>query len=53
MEEEVQVTKVARPVEEVEVSKVLVADTETVSDTVRREEIDIEGEGDLSARRGA
>jgi uncharacterized protein (TIGR02271 family) len=52
MEEEVQVSKVARPVEEIEVSKERVTDTQTVSDTVRREEIDVPGEGQLDERSG-
>jgi len=42
MEEEIEVTKVVRPVEEVEVSKRVVQDTRSVSDTVRREELRVD-----------
>jgi uncharacterized protein (TIGR02271 family) len=42
MEEQVQVSKTVRPVEEVEVSKRVIEDTETVSDTVRREEVRVD-----------
>jgi uncharacterized protein (TIGR02271 family) len=41
MEEQVQVQKVARPVEEVEISKVTTQDTRQVDDTIRREEFDV------------
>jgi uncharacterized protein (TIGR02271 family) len=41
MEEQVQVQKVARPVEEIEISKVQTQDTRQVDDTVRREEFDV------------
>jgi len=44
MEEKVEVNKVVRPVEEVELSKRTIEDTETVSDTVRHEEIRVEGD---------
>lgn len=47
MEEQVEVTKTVRPVEEVEVSRQVVEGTETVSDTVRREELRVEGDTDL------
>lgn len=46
MEEQLQVTKVARPVEEVVVSRTETQDTEQVSDTVRKERFDIEGDAD-------
>jgi uncharacterized protein (TIGR02271 family) len=52
MEEEVQVQKVARPVEEIEISKEIVTETESVSDTVRRERIEVGGEGDLTEPTG-
>ena len=41
MEEQVQIQKVARPVEEIEISKVQTQDTQQVDDTVRREEFDV------------
>jgi len=41
-EEQIEVTKVVRPVEEVEVSKRVVQDTRSVSDTVRREELRVD-----------
>jgi len=41
MEEQVVVQKVARPVEEIEISKVTTQDTRQVDDTVRREEFDV------------
>lgn len=47
MEEQVEVTKVVRPVEEVEVSKRVVEDTRTVSDTVRREEVRVDGDAQV------
>jgi len=50
MEEEVQVSKVARPVEEIEISKVQTQDTETVSDTVRKERVDIDDSSDATRR---
>jgi uncharacterized protein (TIGR02271 family) len=46
--EQVEVHKDARVVEEVEIEKTARTGTERVSDTVRREEIDIEREGDAS-----
>lgn len=42
MEEEVEVRKVARPVEEIEVTKTETQDTRRVEDTVRREEFDVD-----------
>ncbi|MDQ3554080.1 MAG: YsnF/AvaK domain-containing protein, partial [Chloroflexota bacterium] len=42
MEEQVEVRKVPRAVEEVEISKVQTQDTEVVSDTVRKEQVDID-----------
>jgi uncharacterized protein (TIGR02271 family) len=50
MEEEVEVHKVARPVEEVEITKTTREDTRHVDDTVRREEFDIDDES--TSRRG-
>jgi len=47
MEEQVQIDKVVRPVEEVEVSKRVVQDTQTVSDTVRHEEIRVDDDGQV------
>jgi uncharacterized protein (TIGR02271 family) len=41
MEEDVEVRKVARPVEEVEITKNQTQDTRRVEDTVRREELDV------------
>jgi len=41
MEEDVEVRKVARVVEEIDISKVQTQGTETVSDTVRKERVDI------------
>lgn len=49
MEEDVEVRKVPRVVEEIEISKVATEDTERVEDTVRREEVDIQESG--TARR--
>jgi len=46
MEEQVEVSKVVRPVEEVEVSKKVIADTRTVSDTVRHEEIRVDDDAE-------
>jgi len=42
MEEQVEVRKVPRAVEEIEISKVQTQDTEVVSDTVRKEQVDID-----------
>lgn len=49
--EEIEVSKEARVVEEIEVDKVAEQRTEHVSDTVRREEVNVDGEqvGDASA----
>jgi uncharacterized protein (TIGR02271 family) len=48
MEEDVEVRKVARPVEEIEITKSQTQDTRRVEDTVRREEIDVD---DQTSRR--
>jgi uncharacterized protein (TIGR02271 family) len=50
MEEEVEVTKRPRVREQVEVEKVTRQDTEHVTDTVRREELDVSGTGTIDAR---
>jgi uncharacterized protein (TIGR02271 family) len=42
MEEDVEIRKVARPVEEVEITKSAKQDTKRVEETVRREEIDVD-----------
>jgi uncharacterized protein (TIGR02271 family) len=44
-EETVEVSKSSRPVEEVNISKVGVQDTQTVEDTVRREELNVDDAG--------
>ena len=49
-EEQVQVTKQPRVVEELEIDKVATQDTQRVSDTVRKEEVRIEDQGQV--RRG-
>lgn len=46
-EEEVEVTKGVRVAEELEIEKRAVEETETVTDTVRKERIEIEEEGDV------
>jgi len=46
-EEQVQVTKTPRVVEELEIEKVRTQDTQQVSDTVRREEFDIDQQGQV------
>ena len=51
MEEQVEVSKVARAVEEIEVSKVQTQDTETVSDTVRKERVDIDDSSNITTDR--
>jgi uncharacterized protein (TIGR02271 family) len=51
MEEQVEVSKVARAVEEIEVSKVQTQDTETVSDTVRKEHVDIDDSSNTTTER--
>ena len=50
MEEEVQVTKRPRVVEEVEVEKVARQDTEQATGTVRKERVDVSGEGAVHRR---
>lgn len=42
MEEDVEIRKVARPVEEIEITKSATEDTRTVDTTVRREEFDVD-----------
>ncbi len=51
--EEVDVRKDARVVEEVEISKRPVTETRRVSDTVRREEVDVDTSGDVLTGAGA
>jgi uncharacterized protein (TIGR02271 family) len=51
MEEQVEVRKVPHAVEEIEISKVQTQDTETVSDTVRKERVDIDDGSDTTRRR--
>jgi uncharacterized protein (TIGR02271 family) len=46
-EEEVEVTKRPRVVEEIEVSKRPTTETQRVSDTVRREHVDVQEQGDV------
>jgi uncharacterized protein (TIGR02271 family) len=53
MAEKVHVTKEPRVVEELEISKTTRTGTEHVSDTVRREEFDIENQGDAKVREEA
>ena len=48
MEETVTVSKDAHVVEEIEITKERVTEQQTVSDTVRREEVDIDNTGDLT-----
>ena len=50
MEEEVEVRKVARPVEEIEISKTAAEDTRRVDETVRREEFDVDDQTRRSDR---
>jgi len=50
MEEQVEIRKVPRAVEEIEISKVATQDTERVEDTVRREEVDIQEVGTRDSR---
>jgi len=52
VEERVEVRKVPQVVEEIEISKRQVQDTQRVSDTVRREEVHVEEEGNASGSRG-
>jgi uncharacterized protein (TIGR02271 family) len=49
MAEEVEVRKVARPVEEIEIEKVQVQDTERVQETVRKETFDVDGDDAASS----
>jgi uncharacterized protein (TIGR02271 family) len=51
-EEQVQVTKTPRVVEELEIEKVRTQDTQQVSDTVRREEFDIDQQGQVHREDG-
>ena len=51
--EEVEVRKDSRVVEEVEISKRPVTETQRVSETVRREEIDVDTTGDLLTGAGS
>jgi uncharacterized protein (TIGR02271 family) len=51
--EKVNVTKEPRVVEEIEISKQAVTDTQRVSDTVRREELDVEESGNVLTGAGA
>ena len=50
-EEQVQATKEARVVEELEVQKVQTQDVERVSDTVRKEQVRVEEQGDTGIRQ--
>jgi uncharacterized protein (TIGR02271 family) len=50
MEEDVEVRKVARPVEEIEISKTRSEDTRRVDETVRHEEVDIDDTTDRDGR---
>ena len=50
MAEEVEIRKVTRPVEEVEITKTATDETRTVDTTVRREEFDINDDTDKNAR---
>ena len=50
MAEDVEVRKVVRPVEEVEITKTATNENRTVDATVRREEFDIEDDTDKNAR---
>ncbi len=52
-EEDVEVTKGVRVAEELEVSKRAVEETQTVTDTVRTERINIEEEGDVRVEGGS
>lgn len=49
--EEVEVTKETRVVEEIDIDKTARERTETVSDTVRHEEVDIDGDSDIEMDR--
>ena len=50
MEEDVEIRKVARPVEDIEITKTATDETRTVDATVRREEFDIDDDTDKNAR---
>lgn len=50
-EEQVEVRKVPRAVEEIEISKVQTQDTEVVSDTVRKEQVDIDQPTETGSER--
>ncbi len=51
-EEDVEITKGVRVAEELEIEKRAVQDTEQVTDTVRKERIDVQQEGDVNVERG-
>ena len=51
--ERVQVDKDVRVVEEIEIDKRAVTETQRVSDTVRREEVNVQQEGDVSVTGGS
>ena len=51
MEERVEVTKEPRVVEEIEVGKTAVQDTERVSETLRKERVSVDEEGDSGVTR--
>jgi uncharacterized protein (TIGR02271 family) len=51
-EEQVVVSKEPRVVEELEIRKVATQDTEQVSDTVRREEVDVQRTGSTATVSG-
>jgi len=53
VEERVEVRKVPHVVEEIEISKRQVQETQHVSDTVRREEVNVQEEGTTSSRTGS
>jgi len=50
MEEDVEIRKVARPVEEIEITKTATDETRNVDATVRREEFDVDDDTDRNAR---
>jgi len=52
-EEDVQVRKEARVAEEFEIEKRAIQETETVTDTVRKERVNIEEVGDVDVARGS
>ncbi len=52
-EEDVEVRKEVRVAEELEIDKTVVQDTERVTDTVRREEVNIEQVGDVDVEGGS